>query len=147
MLVLDLEIGDSNTTLINVYGPNTDDPNFYNEIATIMNDIDNTYSILCGDWNLIWNNLLDCINYTILLTFPWLETVLEMCNDFDLVDVWRIQNPQIRMFTWRQHRLGWISRHASWLSSLHQRQWWTHTILSLWTDFWHHISSRTCHEA
>ena len=30
---------------------------------------------------------------------------------------------------------------------LHQRQWWTHTILSLWTDFWHHISSRTCHEA
>ena len=36
---------------------------------------------------------------------------------------------------------------SSSLSSLHQRQWWTHTILSLWTDFWHHISSRTCHEA
>ena len=103
MLVLDLEIGEYRTTLINLYGPNTDDPKFYNDIATILKDIDNTHSILCGDWNLILNRSLDCVNYTSLNNPLARNRVLEMCNDLDLVDVWRIQNPELHRYSWRQH--------------------------------------------
>ena len=104
MLVLDLEIGEYSTTLINLYGPNTDDPNFYSDIATVLSDMGNTHNILCGDWNLILNNLLDCVNYTGINNPLARKRVLEMCSDLDLVDVWRIHNPHTQRFTWRQHK-------------------------------------------
>ena len=31
------------------------------------------------------------------------ENVLTMCNELDLTDPWRIQNPDTRRYTWRQH--------------------------------------------
>ena len=104
MLVLDLEIGEYSTTLINLYGPNTDDPNFYSDIATVLSDMGNTHNILCGDWNLILNNLLDCVNYTGINNPLARKRVLEMCSDLDLVDVWRIHNPHTQRFTWRHHK-------------------------------------------
>lgn len=36
MLALDLNIEDNNVTLINIYGPNTDSPMFYEKIRDAM---------------------------------------------------------------------------------------------------------------
>ena len=42
-------------------------------------------------------------SHTILQTFvKTLEVINSYCEDLDLIDVWRIQNPEQRRFTWRQ---------------------------------------------
>ena len=103
-LILDLEIGEYNISLINLYGPNNDDPGFYDDICTALNDLDNTHAILCGDWNLILNDFLGCVNYINLNNPLARNRVLSLCNDFDLIDVWRVHNPDFRRYTWRQHQ-------------------------------------------
>ena len=40
-------------TLVNLYGPNRDDPNFYNEIGNLIEDIETYFVIICGDWNVV----------------------------------------------------------------------------------------------
>ena len=45
-----------------------------------------------------WKN-----SHAILQTFvKSLEVINSYCEDLDLIDVWRIQNPEQRRFTWRQ---------------------------------------------
>ena len=34
-----------------------------------------------------------------------LKNIQNLCFDFDLVDIWRIRNPERRRFTWRQKTL------------------------------------------
>ena len=103
LLVLDIEIGDYCVTLINLYGPNNDVPNFYDEISNIINDFNNTHTIICGDWNLILDAHMDCVNY-LNVNNPMSRTrVSQLCNDCDLIDVWRIHNRDLHRFTWRQH--------------------------------------------
>ena len=49
--------------LVNSYGPNRDDPNFYNEIGNLIEDIETDFVIMCGDWNVVQDFKLDCHNY------------------------------------------------------------------------------------
>ena len=32
------------------------------------------------------------------------KNISDLCLDFDLVDIWRIRNPETKRFTWRQKR-------------------------------------------
>ena len=104
LLIVDLEIGDYKITLVNLYGPKNDDPGFYDHSCTILNDLDSTHIILCGDFNLVLSESLDCVNYVNLNNPLARNRVLNMCNDFDLLDVWRVHNPDSRRYTWRQHQ-------------------------------------------
>ena len=45
------------------------------------------------------------------------ESIQDLCLDFDLVDIWRIQNPTTRHFTWRQRNLFIQTRLDFWLIS------------------------------
>ena len=49
MLALDIVTGDYTLTIINLYGPNSDDPGFYDDVFETMCDMENTHTILCGD--------------------------------------------------------------------------------------------------
>ena len=40
LLVINMDIGDNNITLVNLYGPNTDLPRFYEDISKILGDLD-----------------------------------------------------------------------------------------------------------
>ena len=46
-------------TLGNVYGPNEDDPEFFQSVADIIENITNYNQILCGDFNLVLHKDLD----------------------------------------------------------------------------------------
>ena len=63
MLALDLNIEDNNVTLINIYGPNTDSPMFYEKIRDAFLEFDNDYYILCRDLNLALNPSIDTYSY------------------------------------------------------------------------------------
>lgn len=52
-LALDIVIDKERVTLLSLYGPNADNPNFYHLIMCIIEDFGNENFIICGDFNLV----------------------------------------------------------------------------------------------
>ena len=112
--------------LINVYAPNTIEARikyFRNLKQKIRREQDDSFSkniILGGDFNTVLNYALDrkggCGNFPARYreTVKLLEEILE---EFDLVDVWRIRNPNIKRYTWRQRTPQISSRLDIWFIS------------------------------
>ena len=63
LLALDMTIEENKVTLINIYGPNNDNPDFYDTVREVLLEFDNEYFILCGDFNLALNPSQDTNNY------------------------------------------------------------------------------------
>ena len=102
-LALHIEVSDMNITLINIYGPNKDEPFFYDGISDTINNFDNPHTVICGDWNLVLNDNIDCINYVNINNPLAKKRVLSLCGEHDLTDPWRIQHPTTASYTWRRH--------------------------------------------
>ena len=49
--------------LLTIYGPNTDKPEFYQEMDGLLQKSDATYNITCGDFNLVLNPDMDMYKY------------------------------------------------------------------------------------
>ena len=62
-IILDLEFGNRRITIVNIYGPNRDNPEFYTEIQNSMEKYENNSVIMCGDWNLVLDYILDTCGY------------------------------------------------------------------------------------
>ena len=60
--------------------------------------------ILEGDFNVTLDSDLDCSGGR-PFTKDSVKNIHNLCFDFDLVDIWRIRNPERRRFTWRQKTL------------------------------------------
>ena len=53
-IILEIEIAKKFTlTLVNIYGPNQDNPNFYINLIKEVDNFQTDFTIFCGDWNLI----------------------------------------------------------------------------------------------
>lgn len=102
LLALDLIIEENKVTLINIYGPNIDTPSFYENIRDIFLEFDNDYFILCGDFNLTLNPSLDACNYTGINNPKARSKVLEIMEDLQLIDYYRVLNPDKKVYTWRK---------------------------------------------
>ena len=101
-VALDISINEVRMTLVSLYGPNEDKPGFYHEIQGMIDEINNAHCILCGDWNLIQDPKLDSTNYIHINNKNARKAVLEMKDNVNLIDPWRLQNPTLRRYTWRQ---------------------------------------------
>lgn len=77
-------------------------PCFYEKVRDIFLNLDNDYFILCGDFNLVLNPLLDTENYRNVNNPKARDKVLELMKDLQLVDYYRILNPSKKVFTWRK---------------------------------------------
>ena len=102
MLSLDLDIDGNRITLINIYGPNSDNPEFYENVRDTFLELDNDYYILCGDFNIALDQNLDTYNYNTVNNPKAREKLLEIMGDLNLVDYYRILNPEKRVYTWRR---------------------------------------------
>ena len=58
-IFLDLTVHNKKFTIVNLYGPNNDSPNFFQHISNCIDDIDNDETIICGDFNCVLNPELD----------------------------------------------------------------------------------------
>ena len=58
-----MEVQGKEITLVNLYGPNEDSPQFYENIVKKISEFENENVIICGDWNLILDENKDCSNY------------------------------------------------------------------------------------
>ena len=99
-LILDITICDNRMTLINMYGPNQDQPQFFQDIYTVTQSIDNASIIWCGDWNLVMDYNKDTKNYSNRNNPRARQKVIDIMEASELTDIWRVNNPDTRRYTW-----------------------------------------------
>ena len=100
-LMLTIEKEGQLFTLINIYGPNKDDPEFYKQLLLKINEKENMV-IIAGDFNLILNPEVDFVNYANLNNPKARDEVLNLIIETNLIDVWRELNLEKKQFTWRR---------------------------------------------
>ena len=109
-IALKIKMIDTEITLINIYGPNNDNPRFYDELSALIDRFQTATIILCGDWNLVQDQQLDTKNYLRENNIRARNKVLQMKEIHDLHDPWRIQNPDEKQYTWLQRNPHKMSR-------------------------------------
>jgi exonuclease III len=102
LVALDMTVEGSRLTLLNVYGPNSDCPDFYEKIREIFLEFDNDFYILCGDLNIALNPTIDTYNYKNINNPKAREKLLEIMEDLQIIDYYRVLNPEKRVYTWRK---------------------------------------------
>lgn len=124
--IINCYIQNSPFKLINIYAPNTITArvNFFKEVKRqIFRQRDDVFSknlIMGGDFNTILNQRLGRKGGTTLFPPKYKDTVKlleDIQEEFDVLDVWRIKNPDKKRFTWRQHNPQISSRLDYWLIS------------------------------
>ena len=101
-IIVDLKLGDITIKLVNIYAPNTDNPRFFQNLKSKLDQNEQEYTIICGDYNLILDSKLDCSNYTNLNNPQARKSVLDLMHDKHLIDAYRLHNPQKTRYTWRR---------------------------------------------
>ena len=103
---MDIEIIDKRITLANVYGPSTgDNPDFFEKVFNLVNQIDNETVVIGGDWNCFLNPTIDSRNYASNPSRPRTRAkILNCMSDFNLVDVFRNLYPDKRTYSWRKFK-------------------------------------------
>ena len=102
MLILDLEVEGKQLTLVNIYGPNEDSPDFFFKVQEIIEEFDNQNVIICGDFNLVQNQELDTFNYINVNNPNAKDIVLNLKDEMNLVDPFRILYENSKQYTWRK---------------------------------------------
>ena len=102
IIVLDIEVDKHRITLVNLYGPNSDDPNFYETLYKIILQQGNKDMLLVGDWNLLLDPNIDGKNYKHINNPNARQRVLKLIAELNLYDVWRDENGDKCMYTWRR---------------------------------------------
>ena len=90
----------------NIYAPNKvhDQCIYFKEIQDRLDGIISSPEqkvVMGGDFNVTFDSNLDCSGGSPAQRES-VKVLEQICLDMDLVDVWRIRNPDIRSFTWKQ---------------------------------------------
>ena len=102
MLYVDIDIGSIGMRLINIYAPNADTPQFFQNVKTLIEENTMAYVVLCGDFNLVLDPKLDSSNYVSINNPKSRQMVIQTLDLHNLKDAFRYFHPDIRRFTWRR---------------------------------------------
>lgn len=86
-------------TLLNVYGPNRDDPEFFRKMFSLILDISTTNLILGGDFNLVLDTYLDRSSAQRIAPSNASRFLKSFIDNLGLVDVWRTLNATGREYS------------------------------------------------
>jgi len=118
---MEAEVQGSLFLFVNIYAPKSvqDQCCFYDNLnKKIEENIVGKESkiILGGDFNVTLDPVWDCSggNQTKKASVKYIE---DLCLDFDLIDIRRIRNREVKRFTWRQNKPLIQSRLDLWLIS------------------------------
>ena len=86
-----------------VYGPNTDTPSFYSdEVFKNILNWNPSYTLYAGDWNIVLNPDLDNRGYQHINNPRARQELLYKINELDLIDIFRVLNPTLKKYSWKQ---------------------------------------------
>jgi exonuclease III len=105
VLGLLVEIDRVKLLLISVYGPNNNDDNFFDFLARYIGDNSTVPTICGGDWNLTYstdptNFNIDLINMNAPPSIYRSKKLLNLCENFHLIDPFRALYPSRREYTY-----------------------------------------------
>uniref|UniRef100_A0A3P9DFP2 Reverse transcriptase domain-containing protein n=1 Tax=Maylandia zebra TaxID=106582 RepID=A0A3P9DFP2_9CICH len=109
-VVLDACLQGRKMTLVNIYAPNSPQPQFFHEVCNMVRTIGNTHIVIGGDFNRVRDVLLDKSSCTGLSKDPTNAAVDVMSEELSLVDIWRLLHPQERDYTFFSHPHSTYSR-------------------------------------
>ena len=91
-------------TIATLYSPNDDDPNFYLNFFDHLNDFQCDEVIIGGDFNLVLDLDMDKKGGLAKTHTESVKTLKDFCAQVELLDAWRVLNPDTRRYTWRRKR-------------------------------------------
>ena len=105
-ILLEALVQDQKFILLNIYAPNKSDEQllFFGQIKDELDGInieDDCKIIVGGDFNVILDADFDSHGGKPKLRES-VKQIEDICLLHDLVDIWRIRNPETKRFTWRQ---------------------------------------------
>ena len=103
-IILYLKTDDRVLTLLNIYGPNQDDADFFKRVANLMLDFKCENIIAGGDFNLVLDIEKDKKGGNAKTHTRSREQLITIMQNLDLNNVWRERNPDGSRFTWRKRK-------------------------------------------
>lgn len=100
ILSLNIQVDGDNVSLVNVYAPNNNNPGFISELAHVIDLCAEGNIVLGGDFNIIQDFNKDKLGGRHHTNFLAKKELMALLNNFDLVDIWRKQNPAVKCYTW-----------------------------------------------
>ena len=101
-LSLILKISSVTINIITIYAPNRDSPLFFSKLQDLLQDNDADYCVICGDFNLVLNPVMDTYGYKHINNNKARLATLKIMEDFGLVDIYRHQHPSACCLIWRK---------------------------------------------
>lgn len=122
LIILKVKIKDKNYLLANIYCPNKNKEKirFYQNLSATLRriDPDSDHNIIIGgDFNCPLNPTLDKKGGILIPRQHEINLIENFQNEFSLLDIWRIKNPNTRSFTWSRCRPFIFCRLDYWLIS------------------------------
>ena len=105
IIALELTIDSKIFSIINVYAPNSkkEKPYFFNQLGNFISNLELDCNIfVCGDFNTVLNNNLDIISGEHHAAND-ISLFNSLINDYELHDIWRKFNPNVKDFTWSKN--------------------------------------------
>lgn len=104
-IIIDVTILNLQITLVNIYAPNEDNAIFFNGIRDCLNGIKNNQIVITGDFNTVLDIKKDRLGLNKCNNHPHAhKEIQELMASLDLVDIWRLKNPDTIRYTWRRGR-------------------------------------------
>ena len=100
-IILEIEIPQVVTfLLINVYVPNDEKVKFTEKLFNIIDSFENNNIIIVGDWNSVLDPEMDTKFYTNTQKSKMTKELSNYMRRKGLLDIWRMNHPQLKKFTW-----------------------------------------------
>ena len=104
-VVMEADVQGSDFLFVNVYAPNKVEEQclFFDNLNNVIENfvVDKEQKIVIGgDFNIALDSDLNCSGGP--FKKDSVKNIQDLCLDYDLVDIWRIRNPETKRFTWRQ---------------------------------------------
>jgi len=90
--------------LVNIYAPNNDDPGFYERVFDAIRGFDVENIVMGGDMNLVLDVTIDKNGGRAQTNEKARECMVKHMEVLELVDIWRVKNPEKKEFTWRRRK-------------------------------------------
>ena len=99
-VIADIIADSKKFTLVNLYAPNEDKPEFFDEIFDTLKEFDCESIIIGSDFNCILNSDVDKQGGRLDSKPNSRARLLSYIENYDLSDIWRNLNPNTRRCTW-----------------------------------------------
>lgn len=99
-IILDITIQNQRLSFACIYGPNADNPVFFNKLKHDIEFFDNNSVLVTGDFNTVMSYQKDTHKYARENNKNSRLAILNMMEELDLMDIWRFQHQDTNRYIW-----------------------------------------------